>query len=140
MVSDYSGMMVQPHKAIVGANAFAHESGIHQDGMLKSRETYEIMTPESIGLQRSPDDAGGWALQEGMCVQFGDLWVGIAREEWGGLMGTGGWWDGGGRRSQNCRHGFEQDLQCAESYRELTEVARVGAQGSAGQMRLEGTT
>lgn len=58
MVSDYSGMMVQPHKAIVGANAFAHESGIHQDGMLKSRETYEIMTPESIGLTRSPDDAG----------------------------------------------------------------------------------
>ncbi|KAK9818017.1 hypothetical protein WJX72_005722 [[Myrmecia] bisecta] len=52
MVSDYSGMMVQPHKAIVGANAFAHESGIHQDGMLKSRDTYEIMTPESIGLQR----------------------------------------------------------------------------------------
>lgn len=58
MVSDYSGMMVQPHKAIVGANAFAHESGIHQDGMLKSRETYEIMTPESIGLQRNPEDAG----------------------------------------------------------------------------------
>ncbi len=39
MVSDYSGMIVQPHKAIVGANAFAHESGIHQDGMLKNRET-----------------------------------------------------------------------------------------------------
>ncbi|KAJ9522811.1 hypothetical protein QJQ45_019799, partial [Haematococcus lacustris] len=58
MVSDYSGMMVQPHKAIVGANAFAHESGIHQDGMLKNRETYEIMTPESIGLQRNPEDAG----------------------------------------------------------------------------------
>jgi 2-isopropylmalate synthase len=58
MVSDYSGMAVQPHKAIVGANAFAHESGIHQDGMLKSRETYEIMTPESIGLQRNPEDAG----------------------------------------------------------------------------------
>lgn len=58
MVSDYSGMIVQPHKAIVGANAFQHESGIHQDGMLKSRETYEIMTPESIGLQRNPEDAG----------------------------------------------------------------------------------
>lgn len=58
MVSDYSGMMVQPHKAIVGANAFAHESGIHQDGMLKSRETYEIMSPETIGLQRAADDAG----------------------------------------------------------------------------------
>ncbi|GMH43765.1 hypothetical protein BSKO_11699 [Bryopsis sp. KO-2023] len=57
MVSDYTGMVVQPHKAIVGANAFQHESGIHQDGMLKSKETYEIMTPESIGLIR--DDAAG---------------------------------------------------------------------------------
>lgn len=57
MVSDFSGMMVQPHKAIVGANAFAHESGIHQDGMLKSKDTYEIMSPETIGLTRA-DDAG----------------------------------------------------------------------------------
>jgi len=52
MVSEYSGMVIQPHKAIVGVNAFAHESGIHQDGMLKSRETYEIMSPETIGLNR----------------------------------------------------------------------------------------
>jgi 2-isopropylmalate synthase len=58
MVSDYSGMMVQPHKAIVGANAFAHESGIHQDGMLKNRDTYEIMSPETIGLARAADEAG----------------------------------------------------------------------------------
>lgn len=58
MVSDYSGMLIQPHKAIVGANAFAHESGIHQDGMLKNRGTYEIMSPETIGLQRSAEDAG----------------------------------------------------------------------------------
>ncbi|KAK9906563.1 hypothetical protein WJX75_004234 [Coccomyxa subellipsoidea] len=57
MVSDYSGMMVQPHKAIVGANAFAHESGIHQDGMLKSKDTYEIISPEEIGLVRM-DEAG----------------------------------------------------------------------------------
>ncbi|KAL4429865.1 hypothetical protein ABPG77_010982 [Micractinium sp. CCAP 211/92] len=57
MVSDYSGMIVQPHKAIVGANAFAHESGIHQDGMLKNRDTYEIMSPETIGLTRA-DEAG----------------------------------------------------------------------------------
>lgn len=57
MVSDYTGMLVQPHKAIVGANAFQHESGIHQDGMLKAKETYEIMTPESIGLKRD-DEAG----------------------------------------------------------------------------------
>jgi len=58
MVSTYSGMMVQPHKAIVGANAFAHESGIHQDGMLKNRDTYEIMSPETIGLVRAENDAG----------------------------------------------------------------------------------
>ena len=53
MVSGVTGFQVQPNKAIVGANAFAHESGIHQDGMLKDRETYEIMTPESVGLSES---------------------------------------------------------------------------------------
>jgi 2-isopropylmalate synthase len=47
MVKEYTGMAVQPHKAIVGANAFQHESGIHQDGMIKNKQTYEIMTPES---------------------------------------------------------------------------------------------
>ena len=41
---------MQPNKAIVGANAFAHEAGIHQDGMLKDRDTYEIMTPQSVGV------------------------------------------------------------------------------------------
>jgi 2-isopropylmalate synthase len=50
VVSSYTGIEVQPNKAIVGANAFAHEAGIHQDGVLKERSTYEIMTPESIGL------------------------------------------------------------------------------------------
>jgi 2-isopropylmalate synthase len=50
MVSTISGMPVQPNKAIVGANAFAHESGIHQDGILKERSTYEIMNPADIGL------------------------------------------------------------------------------------------
>jgi 2-isopropylmalate synthase len=51
MVSNYTGISVQPNKAIVGANAFSHESGIHQDGVLKERTTYEIMDPESIGLR-----------------------------------------------------------------------------------------
>ncbi|MGL5244933.1 MAG: 2-isopropylmalate synthase [Sarcina sp.] len=49
MVSTITGIYVQPNKAIVGENAFAHESGIHQDGVLKERSTYEIITPESIG-------------------------------------------------------------------------------------------
>ncbi len=53
MVSNYTGMPVQPNKAIVGANAFAHESGIHQDGMLKNAQTFEIMTPETVGLHES---------------------------------------------------------------------------------------
>ncbi len=50
LVSQLTGMPVQPNKAIVGANAFAHESGIHQDGVLKDRQTYEIMNPEDVGL------------------------------------------------------------------------------------------
>ncbi|KAJ3681048.1 hypothetical protein LUZ60_015537 [Juncus effusus] len=53
MVQEHSGLIVQPHKAIVGANAFAHESGIHQDGMLKYKGTYEIISPEDIGLVRT---------------------------------------------------------------------------------------
>ena len=53
LVSTITGFVVQPNKAIVGANAFAHESGIHQDGMLKHAGTYEIMTPESVGLHQS---------------------------------------------------------------------------------------
>ena len=53
LVSSITGFSVQPNKAIVGANAFAHESGIHQDGVLKNVETYEIMSPESIGLKKS---------------------------------------------------------------------------------------
>ncbi|MGH6975704.1 MAG: 2-isopropylmalate synthase [Stellaceae bacterium] len=53
LVSAITGFVVQPNKAIVGANAFAHESGIHQDGMLKHAGTYEIMTPESVGVGKS---------------------------------------------------------------------------------------
>jgi 2-isopropylmalate synthase len=53
LVSARTGMLVQPNKAIVGANAFAHESGIHQDGMLKHAETYEIMRPEAVGAQKT---------------------------------------------------------------------------------------
>jgi 2-isopropylmalate synthase len=53
LVSTVTGMTVQPNKAVVGANAFAHESGIHQDGMLKNQETYEIMRPETVGAART---------------------------------------------------------------------------------------
>jgi 2-isopropylmalate synthase len=53
LVSESMGMMVQPNKAIVGANAFAHSSGIHQDGVIKNRETYEIMDPLDVGVNES---------------------------------------------------------------------------------------
>lgn len=53
MVSDKMGMVVQPNKAIVGANAFAHSSGIHQDGMIKNRDTYEIMDPKDVGVNET---------------------------------------------------------------------------------------
>lgn len=69
MVSDFSGIITQPHKAIVGSNAFAHESGIHQDGMLKNPETYEIIRPETIGLPRNPEDAGGLRAAAGACSE-----------------------------------------------------------------------
>jgi 2-isopropylmalate synthase len=50
LVSQVTGFLVQPNKAVVGANAFAHAAGIHQDGMLKEQSTYEIMRPEDVGL------------------------------------------------------------------------------------------
>ena len=53
MVSTITGMSVQRNKAIVGRNAFAHESGIHQDGMLKERSTYEIIRPEEVGVPKT---------------------------------------------------------------------------------------
>jgi 2-isopropylmalate synthase len=53
MVSQKMGVYVQPNKAIVGANAFAHSSGIHQDGVIKNRETYEIIDPADVGVNES---------------------------------------------------------------------------------------
>ena len=53
LVSDNMGIYTQPNKAIVGANAFAHSSGIHQDGVIKNRETYEIIDPKEVGVTES---------------------------------------------------------------------------------------
>ncbi len=74
MVSALTGLSVQRNKAIVGENAFAHESGIHQDGMLKHRDTYEIMDPASVGLAKSAlvlgKHSGRHAFRD-RCVQLG---------------------------------------------------------------------
>lgn len=70
LVSSLTGMTVQPNKAVVGKNAFAHESGIHQDGVLKERSTYEIMNPEMLGIYRNNivlgKHSGRHAFREGI--------------------------------------------------------------------------
>ena len=53
MVQQHMGLVVQPNKAVIGDNAFAHSSGIHQDGVIKNRKTYEIMDPEEVGVNES---------------------------------------------------------------------------------------
>jgi 2-isopropylmalate synthase len=73
MVSNYTGIRIQPNKAIVGDNAFAHEAGIHQDGMLKHHSTYEIMTPESIGLNQSRLVLGKHSGRHALKVRLSDL-------------------------------------------------------------------
>lgn len=73
MVSNYMGMPVQPNKAVVGANAFAHESGIHQDGVLKDAENFEIMTPDSVGLHQSRLVLGKHSGRHALKVRLAEL-------------------------------------------------------------------
>jgi 2-isopropylmalate synthase len=74
LLSEITGERVQANKAIVGRNAFAHEAGIHQDGMLKDRRTYEIMRPEDVGVPHTTlvigKHSGRHAVQK-RCEQFG---------------------------------------------------------------------
>jgi len=73
MVTNYTGIMVQPNKAIVGANAFAHEAGIHQDGMLKNQQTYEIMRPEDVGVIQSKLVLGKHSGRHALRVRLNEL-------------------------------------------------------------------
>ena len=73
MVRNYMGMPVQPNKAIVGANAFAHESGIHQDGVLKNATTFEIMMPEDVGLTQSKLVLGKLSGRHALRVRLQEL-------------------------------------------------------------------
>ncbi|MDA3860325.1 MAG: 2-isopropylmalate synthase [Melioribacteraceae bacterium] len=81
LVSGYTGIIIQPNKAIVGENAFAHESGIHQDGMLKNRETYEIMTPESVGVQKTKIVLGRHSGRHGLKARLDELGYPMTTEE-----------------------------------------------------------
>lgn len=81
LVSSVTGITVQPNKAIVGDNAFAHESGIHQDGLLKEKTTYEIMRPESIGITRSTLVMGKHSGRHAFRERLRDLGYDLAQEE-----------------------------------------------------------
>ncbi len=73
LVSHLTGFTIQPNKAVVGANAFAHESGIHQDGVIKNPLTYEIMTPQSVGLSGSQLTIGKLSGRKGLQKKLRDL-------------------------------------------------------------------
>jgi 2-isopropylmalate synthase len=73
LVSYLTGFAVQPNKAVVGGNAFAHESGIHQDGVIKNPLTYEIMTPQSVGLAGSSITIGKLSGRKGLATKLADL-------------------------------------------------------------------
>lgn len=81
LLSNTTGVFVQPNKAVVGKNAFAHESGIHQDGFLKNRETYEIMTPESIGRPKSSIVLGRHSGKHGFKSRLDELGIVLKDED-----------------------------------------------------------
>jgi 2-isopropylmalate synthase len=80
LVSGITGFPVQPNKAIVGANAFAHESGIHQDGVLKSRETYEIMRAEDVGWNANKLVLGKHSGRNAFRARLGELGIELQSE------------------------------------------------------------
>ncbi|WP_456409103.1 2-isopropylmalate synthase [Caldithrix abyssi] len=81
MVSTFTGFPVQPNKAIVGKNAFAHESGIHQDGVLKDRNTYEIMKPEDVGVSSSKIVLGRHSGRHGLKARLQELGYRLSEEK-----------------------------------------------------------
>ena len=81
LVSNYTGIVVQPNKAIVGANAFAHEAGIHQDGMLKHNLTYEIMRPEDVGVNQSRLVLGKHSGRHALRARLAEMGHGLDESE-----------------------------------------------------------
>lgn len=81
LLSNITGILVQPNKAIVGANAFAHEAGIHQHGVLMDKSTYEIMTPESVGLQQNKLVLGKHSGRHAFVDRLKQLGYDLSREE-----------------------------------------------------------
>jgi 2-isopropylmalate synthase len=81
MLQEFTGISVQPNKSVVGANAFAHESGIHQDGMLKDARTYEIMSAEAIGANGTKLVMGKHSGRHALRVRLQDLGLLLSQDE-----------------------------------------------------------
>jgi 2-isopropylmalate synthase len=81
LISELTGIVVQPNKAVVGANAFAHEAGIHQHGILMNRETYEIMSPESVGMRESKLVLGKHSGRHAFAERLKQLGYELSKEE-----------------------------------------------------------
>jgi 2-isopropylmalate synthase len=85
MVSNFTGFVVQPNKAVVGANAFAHEAGIHQHGVIMNRQTYEIMQPEDVGVSASQLTLGRRSGKHGLRKRLEEMGYEITEEQLGTL-------------------------------------------------------
>ncbi len=81
LLSNITGILVQPNKAIIGKNAFAHEAGIHQDGMLKNKLTYEIMKPETVGIKQSTLVLGKHSGRHALQKKYQDMGYTLSRPE-----------------------------------------------------------
>ena len=118
LVSNSTGMLVQPNKAIVGANAFAHEAGIHQDGILKHQETYEIMRPETVGASASQLVLGKHSGKAAIRSRLSELGYNISDDELGRAF------DRFKKLADKKKHIVDADLEAlVDDERILTEVA-----------------
>jgi len=121
LVTKITGMSVQPNKAIVGANAFAHESGIHQDGLLKEKTTYEIIRPETIGLHKTKFVLGKHSGRHAFRSRLQELGYELSDDELESAF------DRFKRIADQKKDMFDEDLEAliSEAVTKVTEVFRL---------------
>ena len=118
LVTKITGMSVQPNKAIVGANAFSHESGIHQDGLLKEKSTYEIISPKTIGLLKTKFVLGKLSGRHAFKTRLGELGYTLSDEEIKSAF------DRFKRLADQKKEIFDEDLEAliSEEYTRVPEI------------------
>jgi len=118
LVTRITGIPVQPNKSIVGANAFAHESGIHQDGLLKEKMTYEIIRPEDIGLNRTELVLGKHSGRHAFKTRLSELGYSLTEEEMETAFGKFK------RLADQKKHIFDEDIEALIS-EEISKIPEV---------------